>query len=174
MWKLSALWLSALLLSHSAVVEGVLQTAALDIMYPKNGSFEYYTILVSQASFGSYPPMKPKEPTEQAAIGPPLQLPPSDNKLLCNNVTSSGTTYSGLLLVPRGECTFELKALNAQRLGAKGIAIYGTLASRYSLNTTKYINQTDHTYTTDDIVYPQKYFDYDCDKGRAEIPASVH
>jgi hypothetical protein len=74
------------------------------------------------------------------------------------------------MLVPRGNCTYEQKALNAQRLGATGILIYGTLASRYSLNIT---NQTDHVYTVDDIVYPQKFFDYDCDKGRAEIDSST-
>jgi hypothetical protein len=97
-----------------------------------------------------------------------LELPPSDNALLCDNMTANAG-YSGLMLVPRGNCTYQQKALNAQRLGATGIAIYGTLASRYSLNIT---NQTDHVYMVDDIVYPQKFFGYDCDKGRAEIDPS--
>jgi hypothetical protein len=106
-----------------------------------------------------------------------LELPPSANALLCDNVTTANNSneagYSGLMLVPRGTCTYEQKALNAQRLGATGIAIYGTLASRYSLNTTtNHTTNSDYEYTQDDILYPQKFFDYDCDKGRAEIPSS--
>jgi hypothetical protein len=77
------------------------------------------------------------------------------------------------MLVPRGNCTFETKAIHAQRLGAAGVVVYGTLASRYSLNTTKYSNHTDHVYTTDDIIYPQNLNDYDCDKGHAEIPSNT-
>jgi len=166
MWKnpTTILSLLTLWLSQSSFVEAVLQTAALDVTLA-NGSF--FTMLVSQASFGSYPSMNlEKEPLQT------LILPPSNNALLCYNVTSSGGNYKGLMLVPRGNCTFEQKALNAQRLGATGLAVYGSLASRYSLNATKYINHTDHVYTTKDIVYPEKYYDYDCDKGRAEISAS--
>ena len=168
MWKNPATFLSllALWLSQCSVVEAVLQTAALDVTLT-NGSV--FTMLASQASFGSYPRMNPENNQAQA-----LTLPPSSNALLCYNVTSSAAkeAYKGLMLVPRGNCTFEQKALNAERLGATGIVVYGTLASRYSLNTTKYINHTDHVYTTDDIVYPQKFYDYDCEKGRAEIPSS--
>ena len=153
-----------LCLSQVSVVKAVIPSAALDVTLA-NGSF--YTILVSQADFGTYPPTKPNRNPQRT-----LEVPPSDNALLCDNVTSSGG-YSGLMLVPRGNCTFERKALNAQELGATGIAIYGTLASRYTLNTTKYVNHTDHVYTTDDIVYPLQGYDYDCDKGRAEIPSSA-
>jgi len=46
------------------------------------------------------------------------------------------------MMIPRGECTFETKVYNAQLLGASGVIIYGTLGSRYSLNKTKYINDT--------------------------------
>ena len=115
-----------------------------------------------------------------------LLLAPSDNALLCQNVTMTTTTATdratsssaaasvyqdSVILVGRGQCTFETKAMNAQRLGASGVIIYGNLASRYSLNNTE--KGPDHQYTTEDIVYPCQYNDYDCDKGRAEIPASA-
>lgn len=166
MWKSSTTFLSllALWLAQCSLVEAVLQTAALDVTLT-NGTV--LTMLASQASFGSYPKMNPQNNEPQT-----LTLPPSSNELLCYNVTSSKDTYKGLMLVPRGNCTFETKAINAQRLGATGIVVYGTLASRYSLNTTKYINHTDHVYTVDDIVYPQEFYDYDCEKGRAEISSS--
>jgi hypothetical protein len=156
--SLLVLWLSA----HASIVEAVRPTAALQVNLTNGTSL---TMLVSQASFGSYPSMTPEKNPQRT-----LELPPSDNALLCDNVTETANAgYSGLMLVPRGTCTFQQKALNAQRLGATGIAIYGTLASRYSLNIT---NQTDYEYTQHDIVYPLKFFDYDCDKGRAEIPSS--
>jgi hypothetical protein len=156
----------ALLLLFSTCIShtnGILQTAGLDVTL-RNGTT--YTLLVSQASFGSYPKMTPEKNEPFTNI----MFPPSDNVLLCENVTSSPSKASsleekGLMLVGRGNCTFELKALNAQRLGASAVAVYGTLASRYTLNTTKYINHTDHVYTKDDIVYPQQYYDYDCSYG---------
>lgn len=167
MWKnpATALSLLTLWLSQTSVVEAVLPTAALDVTLT-NGTL--VTMLVSQASFGVWPEMTPEKNPQQ-----PLSLAPSNNALLCYNVTSSSSSKyaKSLMLVPRGNCTFEQKALNAQRLGATGLVVYGALASRYSLNTTKYINHTDHVYTTDDIVYPQEYNDYDCNKGKAGIPA---
>ena len=96
-----------------------------------------------------------------------LLLAPSDNALLCQNVTMTTTTATdratsssaaasvyqdSVILVGRGQCTFETKAMNAQRLGASGVIIYGNLASRYSLNNTE--KGPDHQYTTEDIVYP--------------------
>lgn len=46
-----------------------------------------------------------------------------------------------VILIPRGECNFERKALNAQELGADGIIIYNTLESRYGdMGEVSYIN----------------------------------
>jgi hypothetical protein len=101
-----------------------------------------------------------------------LALPPEENKLLCENLTSaSAFTYDAntLLLVPRGGCTFEAKAARAQQLGANAVAIYGTLASRYSINTTS--REQGYNFTESDVVFPLELYDYDCSKGRAEIPA---
>ena len=152
------------------LVSGITQTGAVDISLRSGKS---YTLLASQASFGAYPNEKASNNEAHR-----LLTPPSDNALLCQNVTTSeGETPwnspPAIILVPRGECTFELKAWNAQKLGAAGILVYGTLGSRYTLNTTKYMNQTDPEYTVDDIVYPQQFNDYDCNKGKAQIPSSV-
>ncbi len=158
------LFLATCIVFQLRQVEGILPTAAIDV---RLGNGTVYTMLASQAFFGVIPDMQ-AENNEYHMI----QLPPDDNQLLCKNVTSKMTTTGAngfTILVPRGECTFELKAINAQRLGAKAVLIYGTLESRYTLNLT---NQTNHQYTTEDIVYPQKYYDYDCSKGRAEIPSS--
>lgn len=148
-------------------VQAIMQTAQLDVYLPSSSSSTdgepSYTLLVSQASFGSYPSMEGEGKKR-------LVLPPQDNPLLCENITSVAAPTETIMLVPRGNCTFELKALNAQRLGAGAILVYGTLESRYSLNET---NQTDYEYTEKDIIYPSKYYDYDCSYGRAEIEESV-
>jgi hypothetical protein len=139
----------------------IMQTAQLDVQL-SNGAT--YTLLASQASFGTYPKMgaEKNEPHK-------LKVPPQENPLLCTNVTQAlpemDSTY---ILVPRGECTFETKGMNAQRLGAAGIIVQGSLASRYTLNKTKEVEPTE-----EDIVYPILYSDYDCNKGRAEIPFSA-
>jgi len=101
-------------------------------------------------------------------------VPPSDDPLLCIGSSSmtdfivpAGSKY--VLVVPRGLCTFQQKAMNAQKLGASGIIIYGTLASRFSLNSTQ-IAMNNNAVTSASVVYPQQFYDYDCDKASAEIP----
>jgi hypothetical protein len=42
-----------------------------------------------------------------------------------------------------------------------------------ALNKTLHVNDTDYEYTVDDIAYPEDKSDYDCDRGRAMIPASA-
>lgn len=153
----------------STTAHAIMQTGAVDVSLRDGSS---YTLLASQASFGEYP-------AEGAASNKKhrLAMPPSDNLLLCENVTSSqqnDAAFEGsAILVPRGTCSFEFKAWIAQQMGASGIIVYGALASRYSLNETKYINQTNPDYTVDDIVYPKNLNDYDCSKGNANIPASA-
>ena len=79
-------------------------------------------------------------------------FPPNDDLYLCNesegtigysadnnnnNINIDKSLYShSALLVPRGLCSFEYKALSAQRLGASAIIIYGSLSSRNGLNYT--------------------------------------
>jgi len=143
--------------------EAILQTAAIDVRYPEGHSL---TMLASQASFGPNPAMSAENnPSMVPAI------PPENDPLLCNealnliayssienNVYPSGT----VLLVPRGECSFERKTLAAQRLGASAVLIYGTLASRYSLNA-----------TTGETIYPTTRADYDCDRASAFVSSAA-
>jgi len=146
-------------------VSGIMQTGAVDVSLRDGSS---YTLLASQASFGAYPAEGSYSNEKHR-----LALPPSDNLLLCENATSGSTQFEGnTILVPRGTCSFEFKAWKAQQMGASAILVYGALGSRYSLNETKYINQTDPTYTIDDIVFPKNLYDYDCFKGNADIPSS--
>ena len=94
----------------------------------------------------------------------PLVAAPIYDPLLCNihypNLASPTSFSSSLtdiyeqkiVLVPRGQCDFERKALNAQLLGADGVVIYNTLESRYNVN------------ETNGIVWPNER-DYECDNG---------
>jgi hypothetical protein len=56
-------------------------------------------------------------------------------------------------------------------MGAKGVIIYNTLASRYSINTTGHdADEKYPTYSTKDILFPQEFSDYDCANAEAQIP----
>lgn len=156
---------------------GILPTAGIEVRYSRtkdssetsNGKgIESLTLLASQASFGTYPSMG----VESASVLTPIlarslfedETNPEDLALLCDNrsvgarsITSSSTSRnmavppSTILFVPRGNCTFEQKALTAQQLGASAIVIYGTLGSRYNFNK-----------TSDQMIWPANYYDYDC------------
>jgi signal peptide peptidase-like protein 2B len=161
--------LSLILLQQSHHVAAIMQTGAIDV-YVGDSATPTSSHFVSQASFGTQPDMG-------AANNPSLvlTLPPSNNPLLCKNVTTmtSTVTDGSIMMVPRGECTFEIKAWNAQLLGAKAMLVHGVLGSRYALNKTLHVNDTDYEYTVDDIAFPEDKSDYDCDRGRAMIPASA-
>lgn len=183
----------------------ILPTGSIDVTSPTTG--ERFTLLASQASFGSYPAMGPSSPANPLME---LILPPADDPLLCAE-TDGKANYTNLnlhgrerrdllswfgsssksnvednpnraMLVPRGSCTFERKALSAQRLGATAVILYGTLDSRYALNKTILgPNATDaerkaadeRTYTIDDVLWPGDKYDYDCSYGRAHVPTSL-
>jgi len=62
---------------------------------------------------------------------------------------------STVMLVPRGECSFERKAYAAKHFyGAKGIMIYDNLSARYGWNT-----------SNNDVIFPHDKVDYDCVNG---------
>jgi len=159
---------SLVLLSIVRKAYGILPTAGIDIQ-PELG--EPYSFLVSQASFGDYPPMAAvggMSPDDKDDVHV-LTVPPADNPFLCSNVTSSSPQSLAMnyenrvILTPRGVCTFETKAMNAQYLlGAAGIIIYGTLESRYTINE-----------TSQEIAFPKKSSDYECNHGIAKIPAAA-
>ena len=180
-WLVSVCWV--LLITIAGTANAILPTAEIEV-YVGNDEENSYTVLASQASFGPLSPMAGR--TTQDAVQ--LQFPPSDNPLLCNNdtvevsvsvsvsvsVTAVVYTEPTILMVPRGDCTYQFKAWQAQQLGAQGVILYNTLASRYSLNTTKSTKSTASTASTatsDDILFPQEFFDYDCQLGQAEIPS---
>ena len=162
------------MISAIPTVQGILPQGQLDIT-PGNGK-KPYTLFASLGNFGSIPPMTTNTKHNPNRI---LTLPPSNNAHLCDNVTSSTISSSTtsrssqaetIMVVPRGECTFERKAWNAQLLGANAIIIYGNLASHYSVNKTEHQDEKYPQYSTDDIIWPSEYYDYDCNNGRAEIP----
>lgn len=143
-----------LTMARMAAVESILPTAGLDI-HVANGNT--YSLLASQASFGKLSEMTASENTPYQ-----LEHSPSDNWLMCVNATQSDQFKEKILLIPRGDCSFQHKTMNAQRMGAAGVIVYGTLGSRYSMNT-----------TSGEQIYPSKGYDYDCQKGEAEIPKSA-
>ena len=98
----------------------------------------------------------------RAAATGALYLPPQDNSWLCNTSLSrdSAQLYAAdaVLLTPRGGCSFELKAINAQNYGASGVFIYNNLQSRYGWND-----------TSSRVGYPVDELDYECANGQYEI-----
>jgi hypothetical protein len=145
-----------LLLCHQqqGQVRAILPTAAIQVTTAQG---ETFNLLASQASFGSYPLESPERNAAHALVAAP-----SDNAHLCDNSTTTRIAGGGLVMVPRGLCTFELKALIAQRLGAAGVIVYGSLESRYTTNA-----------TTGTLLYPQDKLDYDCHYGSAYVDASA-
>ena len=131
------------------------------------------------ASFGKWPQEGVKNNDEMVPI-----LPPEEDPLLCNeslgkiNYDDSGggtipnSFYASpagkyVMIAPRGQCTFEHKALSAQRLGASAIVIYGSLSALYSVNVTLADeNPQDPLQYT---IWPENKHDYDCDNSRAEV-----
>ena len=166
-------------------VEAVLQHYAMDIVVTTTSpTTKISTMLLSHAYFGAtFPMTKPlvSHRRNTPELPPPLTLsyPPDEtNALLCRNMTSSSSYPKPpkpfVLLVPRGECTFETKAYHAQLFGASAVIIYGTLASRYTYNTTNSTsnseNNKDDTFWNSHLMYPKSKYDYDCQYGQAWIP----
>jgi signal peptide peptidase-like protein 2B len=153
-------------------VAAAMPTGAIDVFLGDSSTMSY-SYFVTQASFGAQPEMGASSNPSRV-----LTLPPSDNPLLCKNVTAASTLHidgaiESIMMVGRGECTFETKAFNAQLLGAKALLVHGVLASRYTLNKTAHVNDTDYEYTVADIAFPEDKSDYDCAMGRALVPTSA-
>ena len=130
------------------------------------------TIWASGASFGGNLPFGARSgPPDHATFEEDQLLmvePPPSNPYLCDpTITSEASDYfvGSTMLVPRGRCSFERKALTAQQLGSNLVVVRNTLESRYGLNVT---SSTNTTY--DDILWPQPESDYECGNGRAFIP----
>lgn len=181
---------SSLILLHIVAITcplsvvGVLTTAQIDVSYiPSSSSFygtsfrsalsgngrSEMTLLASQASFGPFPPMK--KDASKSSDYPHSLIPAtalSSDALLCK--TDEEMQEDGfaafdkptVLLVPRGGCSFEQKALYAQhRYKASAIIVYGDLSSRYGYNE-----------TSKEVIFPTDKVDYDCDYGKGKISKS--
>lgn len=83
-----------------------------------------------------------------------LASTPDKDVKLCGNDTTTDTLVEpgSIMLVPRGECSFQYKLARSLLMGASGVIIYNTLESRYDWNGTA-------------VVYPTPKEDYDCDLG---------
>ncbi|KAL3775884.1 hypothetical protein ACHAWO_012902 [Cyclotella atomus] len=144
------------LLALAAPAHAILPTAIVEI--------NNIQLLASQASFG-IPPLS-YENRHSATWT--VALPPSDDELLCNDSSNNNRAMqqSGqgvVMLAPRGTCSFQRKALNAQKSGASALIIYGTLSSRYGYNS-----------TMNSMEWPADKYDYDCHLGSASIPSSEY
>lgn len=139
-------------------VELTLRTSSSDDAPPT-------TLLVSEAFYGPEPPVQGHGDNTPKT----LVSSPEKNLFLCENpkdididnefVESTKGTW---MVVPRGGCTYEHKTWVAQSVyEAHGIIVYNTLGSKYSFNE-----------TNNEILWPTKYHDYDCDNARAEIPSN--
>ncbi|KAL9189242.1 hypothetical protein ACHAXT_011732 [Thalassiosira profunda] len=199
--------LALLLALMPKYTHAILPTAAIDVFLPDTAASDAITLFASQASFGGHVAKYEERfhhfleagssgNSRKPGVGVVPAFPPSDDDYLCNESEGwsdysnrengnpdKGAYYQSALLVPRGQCSFEHKALSAQRLGASAIIIYGTMSSRYSLN---YTNSTENCaseechdaktrtdYTNDDVLWPGDKYDYDCDFGKAHLPQSA-
>lgn len=95
-----------------------------------------------------------------------LVRPPDYDSFLCNryrknmdlpSYSKPDEKNSTVMLVPRGECSFESKAYAAKHFyGAKAIMIYDRLGARYTWNA-----------STQRVNFPQAILDYECGNGNA-------
>ena len=143
-----ALFVSCHSISPSAVIEVVSS--------PNNNKKSIY------ASIANFGPDLPFGKPDLAAL--PVKLAPPNNPLMCEDVdTTFASAEPVIILVPRGECSFERKARNAERLGAIHAIIYDNLA-------TKYGEKVPNPQTLQDVNWPNRTVDYECQLGEAWIP----
>ena len=178
-----------------ALTSAILPTGAIDVYLPEVAASDAITLHASESGFG--PHLAPyasrhshfseagsSGASRVGGVGVVPSFPPEDDGDLCGETEGSvdyskkgsgkNEYYKSAILVPRGGCSFERKALSAQRLGADAVVIYNTLASRYSLNITNSTEGADDAksrdYSIDEVIWPSDKVDYDCDYGRALIP----
>jgi hypothetical protein len=107
------------------------------------GSTEY---LAKRALFGS----------KDDFSGELIKAPDSD-PLLCNydKIKTPTSNPNSIMVIPRGECTFEKKAFVARKLfGVAGVLIYDNLSAKYGFDE-----------KTDRVTWPSKQWDYECENG---------
>lgn len=130
-------------------------------------STETIFILTSEAEFGLKLHLgKPSASHEVSSPGL-LTLPPANNPFLCDEPGDDdiGLLTDSIVLVPVGKCTYKSKVRNAGLLGARHAVIYSTLASKYH-------STFEDPTSVENILYPSRYVDYDCNYGAAWIPTN--
>jgi hypothetical protein len=176
------------LLPHSS--QAVLPTAQIDLYdssssSSSNGKHQSSSsLLASHAWYGPRAPMANRNSRNGNGNGNSngsrqtvLRLAPVSNPLLCDNSSSStamdeSAFQDAIVLVPRGQCTYQTKTWVAQLGGAKGVIIYNTLQARYAMNMTNSTTKNSTTSTSeDDIEWPLDFHDYDCTRAQAQIPS---
>jgi hypothetical protein len=123
------------------------------------GSTSSSTYYASTAGYGTAP--------VPALSGAAALLPPATELDLCGPldgpVDPSFTPPSSafLMVIPRGNCTFQAKTLRAAQYGAAAAIIYNTEESMYYRNS-----------SLDGPGFPLDKVDYECSNGRSEVPSA--
>jgi PA domain. len=121
--------------------------------------------LASQAVFGPKLYFGKPGASHESSSPASVTLPPIDNPFLCDEPGDDDISIlkDTIVIIPQGKCTYKTKVRNAGLLGARHAVIYNTLASKY------HFTFEDPT-SVENILYPSRYVDYECDNGAAWIP----
>jgi len=154
-------------------IEGILPKGTIEVLIRDEDVTTRRIYHVSIAKFSSSLPFGKASPSLKST----LAIPPQRDPLLCNEIdglveytpssiiTEEDYYVGATLLVPRGGCTFQAKALAAQHLGASSILIYNNLSSRYNLNKTYENNTGPSLDPLEQISWPPNRNDYECSRG---------
>lgn len=95
---------------------------------------------------------------------------PYKASLLCDDLSLYPASTDGtgaVALVPRGNCTYAQKAQAAYQLGASGVVVYETTASKYKYDQDK--AEAGGGVVAKGVVWPSDKRDYDCDRGSGRV-----
>lgn len=132
-------------------------------------SSEKHRIFAGIADFGSTLPFGKTKMTSASGSDTisdylPLRLAPPENPLLCDDVDPSLASIEAfIMVVPRGQCSFEKKTRNGENLGAAHVIVYDNLSTKYSVKAIP-------PQSLDDVIWPNRTVDYECKRGEAWIP----
>lgn len=154
-----------LLIYGTHLCYAVIPSAIIEVSSPL--SVENHHIFAGIATFGPDIPFKKGKATsssESISDFLPLRLAPPENSLLCEDADPSlASKESYIIVVPRGQCSFERKTRNGEILGAAHVIVYDTLSAKYGANVIP-------ARSLDDVLWPNARVDYECKQGEAWIP----
>jgi len=168
---------SSLLLLLASPAFAVMPTGILTLLHSSTET----ELFVAEANFGS------SLPTFGSPLGPLSLLSSASalsaaglgdgsfsSSLLCDDAgeySASALSSAVALLIPRGTCSFAIKAKNANTMGAAAVVIYETLSSKYGYNETE-AAAGDGTKGAG-VEWPRNLNDYDCSRGNGTVSAST-